>query len=180
MDLNKAVVGVKQFRDINNYSAGKSERHKETFEFLEAANKLIPLFKMLASSDVQKVLYDDYEQIGYTLNTFYNETVDFIVNGKRRATSIQTWESIFQAYANDLSNVDDVKKDESLGAMILNAVFNRTGTVRNYGSEHQSVEVTEELLSYADHEVFDLWISRDNGIPDMARAMSILLKFTHP
>tara|TARA_Y100001956_G_scaffold20934_1_gene20546 strand:+ start:857 stop:1390 length:534 start_codon:yes stop_codon:yes gene_type:complete len=177
MDLNKAVVGVKQYRAL---PASKVDRHHETFEFLSAANCLIPKFRMLASADVQKVLYDDYTQIGYTLNSFYNETVAFIVEGKRRQTSIQTWESIFQAYANDLSNVDAVKKDESLGAMILNSIFRRSGTVRNYGSEHQSVEVSEELLSYADHEVFDLWISRDNGISDMARAMSILLKFTHP
>lgn len=177
MDLNKSVLTVKQYRAL---SGNKAERHHETFEFLNAAVTLIPMFKMLASSNVQKVLYDDYGQIGYTLNTFYNETVALIVDGKRRSTSIQTWESIFQAYANDLSNVDSVKKDESLGAMILNSVFQRMGTVRNYGSEHQTVEVSEEILSYADHEVFDLWMSRDNGISDMARAMSILLKFTHP
>ena len=180
MDLNKAVAVVKAYRAVNSYSPGQSLRHRETFELLEASNKLMSNFKMLASQDVQKVLYDDYEQIGYTVNSFYNETVEFILRGKRRSVSIQSWESIFQAYANDLSGVDNIKKDESIGATILNATFSRLGTVRNYGTEHQSIEVSNELLSYADHEVFDLWITRDNGIPDMARAMSILLKFTHP
>lgn len=176
MDLNSAIEILRGHETRGSYGT----RKVTTFETLEACNVVLPWFKQIASEQVQTVLYDEYKQIGFSLNSFYNETVEFIVRGKPRGMNISQWQSIMVAYANDLKGVDKPKWDAAGVNMLRTAWLGINGTVRDYGVAHQSSSVNSELLSYADHELFDLWISRPNGITDMARAMSIILYFTHP
>lgn len=180
MDLNSATILVKEWLDECNTSPVSAHRFNRELEVASACNVLVAHFMSLADGEVQKVLYGEYKHVAFALNSFYNETVDFIAHGTERKTSLSTWQSIISSYARDITQADDTRYSQSLGSMILNATYGLRGVVRNYGTSIQSKTVNRDLLSYADHEVFELWISRTNGISDMARSLAVMLKFTHP
>lgn len=180
MDLAKHADVIRAYKLMLSNNPSKARTHDEVFTVLQSAAVLVPRFKMIANANVQSVLYDEYAHIAYTLNTFYNETIKFLVEGKKRSTNTHTWEGIFNAYISDHSKDGDIMKTTSIGATILNGATGVKSRIRNYGSSHQTMVANTALLSYADHEVFELWISQDNGVVDMVSSLAIMLNFTHP
>lgn len=149
-------------------------------DVLEAAAVILPRFKLMCVQDVQNVLYDGFEQIGFTFNSFYNETMAFVLDGKPRIMNTGTYSTILTAYVNDVAGTQKAAQFGTLGASILNSTFGRSGTVRSYGEVHQTDKVDKRALSYADHELLERWITRVNGLSDMVTSLAVFLKITHP
>ncbi|AMR59703.1 hypothetical protein SEGD1_054 [Enterobacteria phage SEGD1] len=83
-------------------------------ETLEAAAVVLPYFRMMGADSVQQVLYDEYPQVGFTFNTFYNETASFILDGKRRTVSTGQWSVLLVSYMNDIHSTKQVERTGSL------------------------------------------------------------------
>lgn len=147
---------------------------------LAAAAVILPRFRLMCVESVQRVLYDDFKQLGYTFNAFYNETIAFVLDGKRRQSGTGSYASIIQAYLNDITSTMHADDFGSLGAAILNSTFGRSGTVRSMGPVNYSIKPDMRALSYADHELLAQWITRVNGLSDMVTSLSVFLKIARP
>ncbi|ECB4558099.1 hypothetical protein EXP36_00185 [Salmonella enterica subsp. enterica serovar Weltevreden] len=149
-------------------------------ETLEAAAVVLPYFRMMGADSVQQVLYDEYPQVGFTFNTFYNETASFILDGKRRTVSTGQWSVLLVSYMNDIHSTKQVERTGSLGSRLLAAAYGRSGQVRRMGAAHQTYTPDRRLLSYADHELLARWLTRPNGLSDMISSLAVFLKIARP
>lgn len=147
---------------------------------LPAIAAVLPYFRLVSAEASQKVMYDEFPQIGFTFNTLYNETVAFVVDGKKRSTDLVTWSTLIATYMNDVRSTKYVRENGSLGARMISAAFGRSGTVRNMGTAHQSLTADQRLLSYADHELLARWLTRVNGLSDMVATLAVFLKLVRP
>ncbi|QVW55153.1 hypothetical protein pEaSNUABM29_00109 [Erwinia phage pEa_SNUABM_29] len=149
-------------------------------ETLHACAVVLPYFKLLAAESVQQVLYDEYPQVGFTFNTFYNETAQFLLDGKRRTMSTGQWSVLLVSYMNDIHSTKQVEQTGSLGSRLLAAAYGRSGSVRSMGKAHQTLKADNRLLSYADHELLARWMTRPNGLSDMISSLAVFLKIARP
>ncbi|HHS7556396.1 TPA: hypothetical protein ACTPQ1_004688 [Salmonella enterica] len=149
-------------------------------ETLGAAAVVLPYFRLMAAESVQQVLYDEYPQVGFTFNTFYNETAAFLLDGKRRTVSTGQWSVLLVSYMNDVHSTKQVEHTGSLGSRLLAAAFGRSGSVRSMGKAHQTYQADTRLLSYADHELLARWMTRPNGLSDMISSLAVFLKIARP
>lgn len=148
---------------------------------LKAASVLIPEFRAMCYANVQGFLYEEYRQIGSTFNDFYNETVAFIVDDKKRTVDIVNYASILNTYMRGLASTEHVLNSGSIAANTMNSIMGISGSVKNYGNNAlQSVNVDNRLLSYADHELLACWMTRRNGVSDMINSLSVFLIITRP
>lgn len=184
-EINSPDFNVAE-RVIKNYMAKLTENavlvHDDEVihETLEAVAVILPYFKMMGAESVQQVLYDEFPQIGFTFNTFYNESVWFIIDGKRRSTNIGTFSVLMSSYMNDVRGTKYVEEKGSIGSRMISAAFGRAGKVREMGKEHQTMQTDTRLLSYADHELLARWMTRTNGLSDMITTLAVFLKIARP
>jgi len=180
MDFNNAERLIKDYMaklTENPVSVHDDELIHTT---LEAAAVILPYFKMMGAESLQQVLYDDYPQIGFTFNTFYNETVAFLMDGKRRDMNVGQWSVLIQQYMNDVRGTKNVRETGSLGSRMIAASYGKSGQVRNLGTAHQSLVADTRLISYADHELLARWMTRVNGVSDMFSSLAVFLKIARP
>lgn len=180
MDFSHAAHRITRYMDKLAQNPIMVHDDEVIHDVLEACAVVLPRFKLMCVDSVQNVLYDGFEQIGFTFNTFYNETVAFVLDGKPRIMNTGTYSSIIQAYINDVASTQKSDDFGSLGMSILNSTFGRAGTVRSMGPVHQTRVVDQRALSYADHELLARWVTRVNGLSDMVTSLSVFLKITHP
>lgn len=178
--FNMAEKKIKNFMAIMTQNPVETQDDLLLHDTLEACAVVLPYFRMLGAQSVQDVLYDEYPQVGFTFNTFYNETVAFLLDGKRRSTSIGQWSVLMTSYMNDIRNTKTVEHTGGLGSRLTAAAFGRAGKVRNMGSAHQTWKADSRLLSYADHELLARWMTRPNGLSDMISSLAVFLKIARP
>lgn len=179
-DFNRAEREIKLYMKNLNNNPVSVHSDEVIHSVLEAAAVIVPRFRLMAAESVQQVLYDEYPQIGFTFNTFYNECVKFILDGKRRTVSVEQWSVLMTSYMNDVYGTKNVEQTGSLGSRMMSAAFGRSGRVRDMGKAHQSYNSDERLLSYADHELLARWITRPNGLSDMIQSLAVFLKIARP
>lgn len=179
-DFNLAEKKIKNFMAIMTQNPVDTHDDKLLHDTLEACAVVLPYFRMLGAQSVQDVLYDEYPQVGFTFNTFYNESVAFLLDGKRRSTSIGQWSVLMTSYMNDVHNTKSVEHTGGLGSRLIAAAFGRAGKVRDMGKAHQSWTADARLLSYADHELLARWMTRPNGLSDMISSLAVFLKIARP
>jgi len=179
-DFNVAERLVKRY--MAKLTENPTEVHDDDLihETLTAAAVILPYFRLLGAESVQQVLYDEFPQIGFTFNTFYNETVAFVVDGKKRPTNVGTWSVLMSTYMNDVHGTKYVQEKGSLGSRMMSAAFGQAGKVRNMGTQHQTMQPDTRLLSYADHELLARWMTRTNGLSDMIMSLAVFLKIARP
>lgn len=180
MELIHAVRVIKNYMEKLRNNPVLVHDDAVIHEVLEACAVVLPRFRLMCVQNVQDVLYDGFEQIGFTFNSFYNETMAFVLDGKPRIMNTGTYSSILSAYINDVAGTQHAAQFGTLGASILNSTFGRAGTVRSYGPAHQCDKADTRALSYADHELLAQWLTRVNGLSDMVTSLAVLLKITHP
>lgn len=180
MDYSKACRVIDDYMDKLAKSPLMVHDDNVIHGVLDAAAVVLPRFKLMCVELVQNVLYDDFKQLGFTFNSFYNETMAFVLDGKRRSMGTGNYSSIIQAYMNDIRSTTSAEDFGSLGMAILNSTFGRSGTVRSMGPVHQSIVPDVRALSYADHELLAQWITRVNGLSDMITTLSVFLKIARP
>lgn len=151
-----------------------------THEVIRAAAVILPRFRVVASEQFQTALYDEYPQIGFTFNTFFNETVAFVLDNKRRSVPLVSWSNLLTTYMRDVAGTKMVAENGSLGGRMLAATLGQAGTVRNLGKAHQSTVVDKRLLSYADHELLAKWLICRDGFADMVSSLAVFLVITRP
>lgn len=180
MDFNKGTEIINAYMAKLEQNPILTRDDEIIHEVIAAAAAILPRFKLMASVSVQQVLYDEFPQVGFTFNTFYNETVAFLLDGERRLTSIGQYSVIFAAYMNDIHGTKYVKQTGSLGSRMIASSFGDSGKVRTMGKAHQSLSPDVRLLSYADHELLARWLTRVNGLSDMISTLAVFLKITRP
>lgn len=180
MDYNKAALGIEHYMDLLRQNPIMVHDDEVIHHVLECSAVILPRFKLMCVDSVQNVLYDDFKQLGLTFNSFYNETMQFILDNKRRITATGTYSSLLTAYISDIEKTQHPADFGSIGQSILNGSFGRAGTVRSFGKAHQSTTVDKRALSYADHELLAQWITRVNGLSDMITSLSVFLKIARP
>jgi hypothetical protein len=180
MDFNNAEQVIKTY--MGKLSENPILVHDDSLihETLPALAVVLPRFRLCAAPAVQQVLYDEFPQIGFTFNTFYNETVKFVLDGKRRDMSVGQWSVLMQQYMNDVHGTKFVRQTGSLGSRMMAASFGDSGKVRNLGASHQTLTPDNRLLSYADHELLAQWLTRVNGLSDMVSSLAVFLKIARP
>lgn len=179
-EFSVAVERIKSYMSILSKNPIDTHDDEVIHKTLEAAAVVLPYFRLMAADSLQQVLYDEYPQVGFTFNTFYNESVAFLLDGKRRNVTLGQWSTLLSSYMNDVRNTKNVEQTGGLGSRLLAAAFGRRGTVRNMGSAHQSIECSKRLLSYADHELLARWMTRPNGLSDMISSLAVFLKIARP
>ena len=147
---------------------------------LRAAAAILPRWRLLAAESVQEVMYTEYPQIGFTINSCYNETVAFLLENKPRCTPLACWATMMSTYMRDVAGTTEVEKNNSIGARLIAASFGRAGKVRDMGKSHQSTTIDKRLLSYADHELLALWMTRKDGFADMISTLAVFISITRP
>lgn len=180
MTLIEAVESLHIYMEKLN-AAPASVRDDETIHrMLQVAAVLLPRWRLLAAESVQEVMYTEYPQIGFTINSYYNETVAFLVENKARMTPLASWATLVSTYMRDVAGTTEVEKNASIGARLIAASFGRAGKVRDMGKSHQSTTVDKRLLSYADHELLALWLTRKDGFADMISTLAVFISITRP
>ncbi|MGL5397271.1 MAG: hypothetical protein ACRDBQ_18640 [Shewanella sp.] len=179
-DFNVAEQVIKRYMDTLVKSPIMTHDDAVIHNVLRAAVVVLPYFRLVSAEASQKVMYDEFPQIGFTFNSLYNETVGFVVDGTPRRTNLVSWSNLIATYMNDVRSTKYVRENGSLGARMISAAFGRSGTVRNMGVSHQSLVADQRLLSYADHELLARWITRVNGLSDMVATLAVFLKLVRP
>lgn len=179
-DFNQAERQLKDYMDLLTQNPIMVHDDEVIHAVLPAVAVVLPYFRLAAAESVQQVLYDEYPQIGFTYNTFYNETVAFLLDGKRRTTTVGTWSVLMTSYMNDVRGTKYVEPNGSIGARMISAAFGRAGKVREFGKSLQSMQADQRLLSYADHELLARWMTRTNGLSDMITSLAVFLKIARP
>lgn len=179
-DFNVSVELIKKYMAVLTENPVEVHDDEVIHGVLQAAAVVLPFFRLYGAESVQQVLYDEFPQIGFTFNTFYNETVSFVVDGKKRTTNVGTWSVLMQTYMNDVRSTKYVEEKGSLGSRMMSAAFGRSGRVRSMGKEHQTLQPDSRLLSYADHELLARWMTRTNGLSDMITSLAVFLKIARP
>ncbi|QXO09490.1 hypothetical protein pEaSNUABM11_00066 [Erwinia phage pEa_SNUABM_11] len=180
MDFNNAEQVLKTYMGKLAENPILVHDDKLIHDTLPAVAVILARFRLCSSSAVQEVLYDEYPQIGFTFNQFYNETVAFVLDGKRRDMSVGQWSVLMQQYMNDVHGTKYVRQTGSLGSRMMAASFGDSGKVRNLGPSHQTLTPDTRLLSYADHELLAQWLTRVNGLSDMVSSLAVFLKIARP
>jgi len=180
MDFNNAEQAIKEYMDLLSQNAVLVHDDAVIHAVLPACAVVLARFRLCALQSVQEVLYDEYPQIGFTFNTFYNETVQFLLDGKRREISVGQYSILMQQYMNDVHGTKYVRQTGSLGSRMMAASFGDSGQVRNLGNAHQTQKPDTRLLSYADHELLAQWLTRVNGLSDMVSSLAVFLKIARP
>jgi len=179
-DFNQAERILKAYMDMLNENPVLVHDDEIIHNTLPAVAIVLPYFRLVAAESVQQVLYDEYPQIGFTFNTFYNETVAFLLDGKRRTISVGTFSVLMSTYMRDVQGTKYVAEAGSIGARMVNAAFGKSGQVRSMGKAIQSMQPDLRLLSYADHELLARWMTRTNGLSDMITSLAVFLKIARP
>lgn len=179
-DFNQAERILKSYMDKLTQNPVLVHDDEVIHTVLPAVAVVLPYFRMTAAERVQQVLYDEYPQIGFTFNTFYNETVAFLLDGKRRSTTVGTWSVLMSSYMHDVQGTKYVEQTGSIGARMVSAAFGKAGKVREFGKALQSMQADQRLLSYADHELLARWMTRTNGLSDMITSLAVFLKIARP
>lgn len=179
-DFNQAERILKLYMDKLNENPILVHDDELIHSTLPAVAVVLPYFRLAAAESVQQVLYDEYPQIGFTFNTFYNETVAFILDGKRRSTNVGTWSVLMSTYMRDVHGTKYVEETGSIGARMVSAAFGKAGQVRSMGKALQTMQPDLRLLSYADHELLARWMTRTNGLSDMITSLAVFLKIARP
>lgn len=179
-DFNQAERLLKAYMDKLTQNPVLVHDDEVIHGVLPAVAVVLPYFRLAAAESVQQVLYDEYPQIGFTFNTFYNESVAFLLDGKRRTTTVGTFSVLLTSYMSDVRGTKYVQETGSIGARMVSAAFGKAGTVRDFGKQLQSMQADQRLLSYADHELLARWMTRTNGLSDMITSLAVFLKIARP
>lgn len=180
MDLLTAIRVVDEFSENKSHVVSKLSRDDQIHEAIEACSVLVGRFKAMALPNVQETIYSLVPDMCFTFNTFYNETVDFIIDAKPRKHLIVNWFTILNMYLNDLKSMKHLKDSGSLGANIMNATFGKAGEIAHMGTALQTTKVSTNLLSYADQDILYMWLRRKDGFNDMIKSISLFLKVARP
>ena len=180
MDWIEAVETLRIYMEKLNASPASVRDDATVHKVLRACAVILPRWRMIGSQSVQDVMYAQYPQIGFTINSYYNESVAFIVENKRRSVPIVSWSHLIETYLRDVAGTTEVEKPGSLGARLLSAAYGRAGKVRDMGKPHQATGVDKRLLSYADHELLAQWLTRTDGFADMVSTLAVFISITRP
>lgn len=180
MDLNKAVVVIDTYSHLLRTNYHKAMSPKTLNEAMEAAAAVVGVFKLLPCQEYQTKFYKTYPQVGHTLNQYYNDTLAFLLDGKRRLSGHEFYRDLFETYLKHYDDTKEFTGGESLGGKMLSAMLGVQGRMNNFGPSHQTLDVDTRLLSYADHELLSLWVTRKGGFIDMFDTLSNFTKLARP
>lgn len=180
MDLNKACLELPRFKKLLETNTKEAFEPHNFNRGMEAAATIFKCFRVLAHPDSQKALYELNKHMALTLNSFYNETASFILDNKPRKSGLNFYLSLLEAYLDEIKASKTPRTSESLGGSILASMIGVRSIVRSRGDRHQAIDLDDRLLSYADHELFALYVTRKAGVIDMIDTLSIFLKIAHP
>lgn len=180
MDWIESVEILRNYMEKLNASPASVRDDNVVHLTLRAAAVVLQRWRLLAGDSVQEVMYAEYPQIGFTINSYYNETVAFVVDNKPRSTPLASWSTLIETYLRDLKGTEMVEDNQSIGGRLIAASFGRAGTVRNMGKSHQATVIDTRLLSYADHELLAQWLTRKDGFADMISTLAVFISITRP
>lgn len=109
-----------------------------------------------------------------TLKRFHNETVEFILSGKRQIR-LQTFTGMINAMCDDFVRFVDYGTRDAISARLR-----RPAPSLRVSSETsvRDSALSDELLSYAHHQILHRWLTNKNGLDDMVYTLSALAR-TH-
>lgn len=180
MDLNNAMMIVEEYNHLLRTQYQKAMDPVVLDRALGAAALIMSLFRLIPAQESQSVFYSKHPHVGHTLNQYYNDTVAFLLDSKKRLSGHEFYRDLFETYVHSYSKTKDFDGGTSLGGKMLSAMLGIKGRMVNYGTTHQTIDVDCRLLSYADHELLSLWVTRKGGFIDLFDTLSNFIKLSRP
>lgn len=112
-----------------------------------------------------------------TVARFYNDTVEFILGGKREF-NIEVWESIHD-WLRAVEDPSSGGMSGNIGTTIVKTWQLQTGTDQSDNvaiTKVNSTKLNRRLVTMLDSDLIYMWSIRPNGIDDMIRAMPMLCR----
>lgn len=102
---------------------------------------------------------------------FYNDTVHYILGG-HRVVSVQTWDDVVRTALDQGSIEPTRQRAGNIGTQIL-ANYTTDVDCQNAITSQVKPKLRREILNLSDADIITMWITRQNGIDDMAHSLAL-------